>query len=41
MEIESYLEQAVAAHASDLFIIAGGTVSMKLDGHLQSISQER
>ena len=41
MEIVNYLEQAVAAHASDLFIIAGGTVSMKLDGHLQSISQER
>ena len=41
MEIEKYLEQAVASRASDLFIIAGGTVSMKLDGHLQSISQER
>lgn len=41
MEITKYLEQAVAAHASDLFIIAGGTVSIKLDGHLQSLSQER
>ncbi len=41
MEIIEYLEQAVAAHASDLFIIAGGTVSMKLDGRLKSISQER
>lgn len=41
MEVIEYLERAVADHASDLFIIAGGTVSMKLDGHIQSISQER
>ena len=41
MEIIKYLEQAVDSRASDLFIIAGSTVSMKLDGHLQSISQER
>lgn len=40
MEIIKYLEQAVDSRASDLFIIAGSTVSMKLDGHLQSISQE-
>ena len=41
MEIIEYLERAVADHASDLFIIAGGNVSMKLDGRLQAISQER
>ena len=41
MEIVNYLEQAVAAHASDLFIIAGSTVSIKLDRRLQSICQER
>lgn len=40
MEIIKYLEQAVDSRASDLFIIAGSTVSMKLDGHLQSISPE-
>lgn len=41
MEIIEYLEEAVEKHASDLFIIAGSTVSIKLDGHLQSIRQER
>lgn len=41
MEIIEYLEHAVADHASDLFIIAGGSVSIKLEGHLQPISQER
>ena len=41
MEIVNYLEQAVAAHASDLFIVAGGTISIKLDGRLQSINPER
>ncbi|MBQ5886308.1 MAG: Flp pilus assembly complex ATPase component TadA [Clostridia bacterium] len=41
MEIVEYLEEAVQKHASDLFIVAGGTVSIKLEGHLQSIRQER
>lgn len=41
MEIVEYLEEAVARHASDLFLVAGGNVSIKLDGRLQSIRQER
>ena len=41
MEIVNYLEQAVAAHASDLFIIAGSNISIKAEGHLQAIDQER
>ena len=41
MEIVEYLEEAVAKHASDLFIVAGGCVSIKLEGHLQAIRQER
>ena len=32
MEIIGYLEQAVADGASDLFVVAGGPVSEKLDG---------
>ena len=41
MEIIGYLEQAVADGASDLFVVAGGPVSEKLDGHIQPIGQER
>jgi len=41
MEIVEYLEEAVAKHASDLFIVAGSTVCLKLEGRLQSIRQER
>ena len=41
MEIVNYLEQAVAAHASDLFIIAGSNISIKAEGRLQAIDQER
>lgn len=41
MEIIGYLERAVADRASDLFVVAGGPVSEKLDGHLQAIGQER
>lgn len=41
MEIVEYLEEAVAKCASDLFIVAGGNVSIKLDGRLQAIRQER
>ncbi len=39
--IKDYLEQAVAAGASDLFIVAGGPVSMKRDRHLCPIGEER
>ena len=41
MEIIRYLEQAVTDGASDLFVVAGGPVSEKLDGHLKAIGQER
>ena len=41
MEIIQYLERAVSEQASDVFIIAGGTVSEKLEGHLRPIGDER
>ena len=37
-ELMEYLQQAVAHQASDLFIVAGGPVSEKLEGHIQPIS---
>lgn len=36
-----YLEKAVQDQASDLFIVAGGPVSAKLDGHIRPISEEK
>lgn len=36
-----YLERAVADKASDLFFVAGGPVSEKLDGRIQPIGTER
>ncbi len=36
-----YLRRAVADQASDLFIVAGGAVSEKLDGHLKALSTEK
>ena len=36
-----YLEQAVQDQASDLFIVAGGPVSEKLDGHIRPMSEEK
>ena len=41
MEIIQYLERAVSEQASDVFIIAGGPVSEKLEGHLRPIGDER
>ena len=41
MEIIRHLERAVADQASDVFVVAGGTVSEKLDGRLHSIDNER
>ena len=38
-ELMDYLRQAVMDEASDLFIIAGGFVSEKLDGQLRSLSE--
>ena len=38
-ELHEYLKRAVEDQASDLFFVAGGAVSEKLDGHLNSISE--
>ncbi len=40
-EVLEYLERAVADHASDLFIVAGGLVSEKAEGHIRPISSEK
>ena len=40
-ELTEYLKRAVADQASDLFLVAGGPVSMKLDGRIQPIGTER
>ena len=41
MELVEYLKQAVADRASDLFIVAGGVVSEKVEGRLRPIGTER
>lgn len=41
MEIIEYLKQAVETRASDVFIIAGGPVSMKVDGRIKAVSGEK
>lgn len=41
MNILDYLTRAVADQASDIFIVAGGPVSEKAEGHLRPISEER
>ena len=40
-ELLEYLEHAVADKASDLFIVAGGPVCEKLDGHMKPVSEEK
>ena len=40
-KITHYLQRAVADGASDIFVVAGGPVSEKLDGHLVAISDEK
>lgn len=40
-ELLDYLKQAVDLQASDLFIVAGGPVSVKREGHLCPISPEK
>lgn len=40
-ELMEYLKRAVADQASDLFLVAGGPVSVKLDGRIQPIGTER
>ena len=34
-----YLKRAVEDQASDLFLVAGGAVSEKLDGHIRAIEE--
>ena len=41
MEIIEYLKRAVEDRASDVFIIAGGPISMKVDGRIKAVSDER
>ncbi len=41
MDLMEYLKRAVADRASDLFIVAGGPVSEKLEKRISSISAER
>ena len=41
MKILDYLNRAVADQASDLFIIAGGPVSEKVEGHIRPMEEER
>ena len=40
-ELMELLQQAVSDRASDLFIVAGGPVSEKLDGRIRPITQEK
>ncbi len=40
-QLEAYLKRAVEDHASDVFIIAGGKVSYKVAGMIQSLSDEK
>jgi len=40
-ELKSYLQQAVQAAASDLFLVAGGPVSLKLEGRLRPLGGEK
>lgn len=40
-DLKTYLQQAVQLQVSDLFLVAGGPVSVKLDGHLRPLSEER
>ena len=40
-DLISYLSQAVSDQASDLFIVAGGPVSAKLDGHIRPLTSDR
>lgn len=40
-EVLEYLRQAVKDNASDLFIVAGGPVSEKVEGRLRSLSEEK
>ncbi len=40
-ELIDYLEKAVREGASDLFIVAGGPVSCKVEGHIRAMEREK
>ena len=40
-QLQAYLQQAVARQASDLFVIAGGPISLKVEGHICPIEAQR
>ena len=40
-ELKTYLQQAVQLQASDLFLVAGGPASIKLEGRLRAIGEEK
>ncbi|MBQ3050147.1 MAG: PilT/PilU family type 4a pilus ATPase [Oscillospiraceae bacterium] len=40
-ELQNYLQKAVTDHASDIFIIAGGPISEKIDGHIHPIEENK
>ena len=40
-DLKSYLTRAVADQASDIFIVAGGPISDKVEGHIRPIGQEK
>ncbi len=40
-DLRKYLEQAVNDQASDIFIVAGGPISEKLDGHIQPLDSKK
>ena len=37
----SYLKKAVEDQASDIFIIAGGSISEKIDGHIRPMEADK
>ena len=41
MEIVDYLRKAVESGASDLFVVAGGTVSCKVKGQILGVSEQK
>ncbi len=40
-ELLHYLKQAVEHQASDIFIIAGGAISEKVDGHIRTVGENK
>ena len=40
-ELMTYLERAVSDQASDIFLVAGGPVSLKLEGRICPIDDKR